>query len=176
LRLEPDSIPVLEAYCRFLNATNEFVDSLVACARTLNFDPWDGLALYHIGLAQLQLGRFEDALATFKQADSFGTPQVSRWTWKLGAGWAYLLLALPWLQISIAITPASGRSYMLLAAAYGGLGQPAEAKTAMEKGLALRPGSTVSNVAVPRKNASAAFVAAAERIERTLVTVGLPEH
>jgi DNA-binding winged helix-turn-helix (wHTH) protein/TolB-like protein len=42
LRVEPDSIPVLEAYCRFLNATNEFVDSLVACARTLNFDPWDG--------------------------------------------------------------------------------------------------------------------------------------
>jgi len=35
----------------------------------------------------------------------------------------------------------------------------------------------VSNVvAVPRKKASAAFVAAAERIERTLVTVGLPEH
>jgi hypothetical protein len=65
---------------------------------------------------------------------------------------------------------------MLLAAAYEGLGQPAEAKTAMEKGLALRPGSTVSNVAVPRKNASAAFVAAAERIERTMVTVGLPEH
>jgi DNA-binding winged helix-turn-helix (wHTH) protein/tetratricopeptide (TPR) repeat protein/TolB-like protein len=181
LRVEPDSIPVLEAYCRFLNATNEFVDSLVACARTLNFDPWDGLALYHIGLAQLQLGRFEDALATFKQADNFGTPQVSRWTWKLGAGWTYLMMdrsadALPWLQSSIAITPASGRSYMLLAAAYEGLGQSAEAKNAMEKGLTLRPGSNVSNVAVPRRNASAAFVAAAERIERTLVAVGLPEH
>jgi DNA-binding winged helix-turn-helix (wHTH) protein/Tfp pilus assembly protein PilF/TolB-like protein len=181
LRVEPDSIPVLEAYCRFLNATNEFVDSLVACARTLNFDPWDGLALYHIGLAQLQLGRFEDALATFKQADSLGTPQVSRWTWKLGIGWAYLMMdrsadALPWLQSSIAITPASGRSYMLLAAAYEGLGQPAEAKAAMEKGLALRPGSNVSNVAIPRRNACAAFVAASERIERILVTMGLPEH
>ena len=181
LRVEPDSIAVLEAYCRFLNATNEFVDSLVACARTLNFDPWDGLALYHIGLAQLQLGRFEDALSTFKQADSFGTPQVSRWTWKLGAGWTYLMMgrsadALPWLQSSIAITPASGRSYMLLSAAYNGLGQPAEAKAAMEKALALRPGSTVSNVALPRKNASPAFVAAIERIERVLVAEGLPEH
>lgn len=181
LRVEPDSIAVLEAYCRFLNATNEFVDSLVACARTLNFDPWDGLALYHIGLAQLQLGRFEDALSTFKQADSFGTPQVSRWTWKLGAGWTYLMMgrsadALPWLQSSIAITPASGRSYMLLSAAYNGLGQPAEAKAAMEKALALRPGSTVSNVALPRKNSSPAFVAAIERIERVLVAEGLPEH
>jgi DNA-binding winged helix-turn-helix (wHTH) protein/tetratricopeptide (TPR) repeat protein/TolB-like protein len=181
LRVEPNSIQVLEAYCRFLNATNEFAESLVTCARTLNFDPWDGLALYHIGLAQLQLGRFEDALATFKQANGFDTPQVSRWTWRLGVGWAYLLLdrsadALPWLQSSIAITPASGRSYMLLAAAYEGLGQPAEAKAAMEKGLALRPGSTLSNVVLPRKNSSAAFLATSERINRAFVTAGLPEH
>ena len=182
LRVEPDSIlKVLEAYCRFLNATNEFVECLVACARALNFDPWDGLALYHIGLAQLQLGRFEDALATFKQADRFDTPQVSRWTWQLGAGWVNLMMdrsadALPWLQSSIAITPASGRSYMLLAAAYDGLGQPAEAKAAMEKGLALRPGSTLSNVVLPRKNASAAFMAASERINRALVVAGLPER
>jgi hypothetical protein len=34
----------------------------------------------------------------------------------------------------------------------------------------------VSNVAIPRRNASAAFVAASERIERILVTMGLPEH
>jgi Flp pilus assembly protein TadD len=71
---------------------------------------------------------------------------------------------------------ASGRSYMLLSAAYHGLGQPAEAKTAMEKALALRPGSTVSNVALPRKNSSPALVAAIERIERTLVAEGLPER
>ena len=94
--------------------------------------------------------------------------------WRLGAGWTYLMMgrsadALPWLQSSIAITPASGRSYMLLSAAYHGLGQPAEAKAAMEKALALRPGSTVSNVALPRKNASSAFIAAIERIERLLV-------
>jgi tetratricopeptide (TPR) repeat protein len=181
LRVQPDSIPVLEAYCRFLNATNEFVDSLVACARTLSFDPWDGLALYHIGLAQLQLGRFEDALATFKQADRYNTPPVSRWTWQLGAGWVNMLMgrsqdALPWLQSSIAITPASGRSYMLLAAAYADLGQPAEAKAAMDKALALRPGSNMGNVAVPRKNASPTFLAASDAVLRALVAIGLPER
>jgi DNA-binding winged helix-turn-helix (wHTH) protein/tetratricopeptide (TPR) repeat protein len=181
LRVRPNYIPVLEAYCRFLNATNEFVDSLVACARTLSFDPWDGLALYHIGLAQLQLGRFEDALATFKQADRFDTPRVSRWTWRLGAGLTYLVMgrsedALPWLQSSIAITPASGRSYMLLSAAYQGLGRPAEAKAAMDKGLALRPGSNLSNFALPPKNASPAYLAAAEQIERACVAAGLPER
>jgi DNA-binding winged helix-turn-helix (wHTH) protein/Tfp pilus assembly protein PilF/TolB-like protein len=181
LRVNPSYIPVLEAYCRLLNATNEFVESLVACARTLNFDPWNGLALYHIGLAQLQLGRFEDALATFKQADRFDTPQVSRWTWKLGAGMTYLLMgrsedALPWLERSIAITPASGRSYMLLSAAYQGLGRPAEAKAAMDKALALRPGSNASNVALPPKNASPGFLAASERIGRAFIAAGLPER
>jgi len=165
LHLKPRSVPVLEAYCRFLNATNEFAESLVACARTLDFDPWDGLALYHLGLAQLQLGRFEAALATFKEADRFDTPQVSRWTWPLGAGLTYLVMdrnqeALPWLLKSIAITPASGRSYMLLAAAYQRLGRPDEAKAAMTKALALRPDSTVGNVRLPTKNASAAFLAA----------------
>ncbi|MDE5454823.1 tetratricopeptide repeat protein [Bradyrhizobium sp. CSA112] len=181
LRTKPDSIPVLEAYCRFLNATNYFTESLVACARTLSFDPWNGLALYHIGLAQLQLGRFEDALATFKQADRFDTPQVSRWTWKLGAGMTYLLMdrsedALPWLQRSIAITPASGRTYMLLSAAYQGLGQPAEAKAAMDKALVLRPGSNLVNVALPPKNASPTFLAASEWIGRAYVAAGLPER
>jgi hypothetical protein len=35
-------VPVLETYCRFLTATNHFIESLVACARTLSFDPWTG--------------------------------------------------------------------------------------------------------------------------------------
>ena len=181
LRVRPDSIPVLEAYCRFLNATNAFVESLVACARTLNLDPWDGMALYHIGLDQLQLGRFEDSLATFQQADRFDTPQVSRWTWKLGAGWANLSMgrnedAVTWLQRSIAITPASGRSYMLLAVAYHRLGQPDEAKAAMAKAMALRPGSTAANAEPPTLNASEAYLERGRRISRDLIELGLPER
>ena len=43
LRAKPNSIPVLEAYCRFLSATNHFVESLVICATVLSFDPWNGL-------------------------------------------------------------------------------------------------------------------------------------
>ncbi|KZD20757.1 winged helix-turn-helix domain-containing protein [Tardiphaga robiniae] len=181
LKLKPDYLPVLEAYCRFLNATNEFVESLVACARTLSFDPWNGVALYHIGLTQLQLGRFEEALVMFKQADRFDTPRVSRWTWQLGAGMSYLFMgraedALPWLQSSIAITPASGRPYMLLSAAYQQLGRHDEAKAAMDKALALRPGSNLNNIAPPPKNANTAFLAALGTIGRANVAAGLPER
>ena len=156
LRTKPNYIPAHEAYCRFLNATNQFRESLVACARALSFDPWNGIALYHVGLAQIQTGRFEDALATFKRADRLDTPQVSRWTSMIGAGWANMLMgraedAVPWLLKSIAITSASGRTHMLLAAAYQQLGKTDEATAAMEKGRELRPGSTVGNVRRPRK-------------------------
>jgi Flp pilus assembly protein TadD len=180
LRARPNYIPANEAYCRFLNATNQFRASLVACAKALSFDPWNGIALYHVGLAQVQTGRFEDALATFMQADRFDTPQVSRWTWKIGAGWANMLMgraedAVPWLLKSIAITSASGRTHMMLAAAYQQLGRTEEARAAMKKGRELRPGSTVQNVPTPTKNSSPIYIEATERILRLMAAAGLPE-
>jgi len=180
LRVKPDSIPVLEAYCRFLNATNAFVESLVACGRTLSLDPWDGIALYHIGLDQTQLGRFEDALATFQQADRYNTPEVSRWTWLLGAGWVNVLMdrnedAVRWLQRSIDVTPASGRTHMLLAVAYLRLGRLDEARATMAKALALRPGSKVPNVQMPTLNASEAYLEKDRIIVRQLIELGLPD-
>lgn len=181
LRMWPNSIAVLETYCRFLSATNHFVESLVTCARILSFDPWNGSALYLIGLGQINLGRFEDALATFQKADRYDTPSVSRWTWLLGVGWANLMMgradeALPWLKRSIAITPASGRSQMTLAAAYQKAGRFAEAKAAMKDGLKLRPGTTALNFAPPMKNSSPVFIQAANQIIQLMVDAGLPDH
>jgi DNA-binding winged helix-turn-helix (wHTH) protein/TolB-like protein/Tfp pilus assembly protein PilF len=181
LRAKPTYLPVLEGYCRFLTATNHFVESLIACARTLTFDPWDGLALFNLGMTEVQLGRFEEALATFKQADQFDTPQVSRWTWLLGAGWTTTLMgrneeALPWLQRSIAITPGTGRSDAVLAAAYQRLGRTDEAKAAMARTMELRPGSTAANIVLPTKNASSVFLEANERLIRAEVEAGLPER
>ncbi len=181
LRRKPTYLPVLEGYCRFLTATNDFAESLIACARILTFDPWDGLALFNLGITQVQLGRFEDALATFKQADQFDTPQVSRWTWLLGAGWTTMLMgrneeALSWLQRSIAITPGTGRTHALLAAAYQLLGRTDEAKAAMAKTMELRPGSTAGEILPPTMNASPVFLEANGRILRAEVEAGLPER
>jgi DNA-binding winged helix-turn-helix (wHTH) protein/Tfp pilus assembly protein PilF/TolB-like protein len=181
LRSKPNSIPVLEAYCRFLSATNHFVESLVTCAKALSFDPWNGAALYLIGLGQNFLGRFDDALATFRQADSYDTPPTSRWTWLLGAGVANLLMgrdeeALSWLQRSIAITPATGRSHMLLAVAYQRLGRTEEARAAIQEGLRLRPGTTKLSVWPPTKNLSPVYLEAADRVVQAMVDAGLPEQ
>ena len=179
--LRPRSIAVLEAQCRFLSATNEFVESLVACARAVSFDPWNGSALYQTGLAQLFLGRFEDALTSFREADRYDTPAVSRWTWLLGIGWVNLLLgrdteAADWLERSIAITPASGRTHLMLAIAYQRLGRTAEAKAALATGLQLRPGSTIANVQPPGRNVSPAFLEASGRAQAVLAELGLPER
>lgn len=175
----PRSIVVLEAQCRFLSATNAFAESLVACAQVLDFDPWDGATLYLVGLSQLNLGRFADALATFELADRHDTPAGARWTWLLGAGWASLLLdrnaeAVDWLERSIAITPASGRSHMLLAVAYQRLGRAGDARAAMAQGMALRPASTMTNVLPPLHNTSPVFVAASEQVMQTMAALGLP--
>ncbi|MBC9876693.1 transcriptional regulator CadC [Bradyrhizobium sp. INPA01-394B] len=181
LRSKPNAIAVLEAHCRFLSATNHFVESLVTCAKALSFDPWDGAALYLIGLGQIYLGRFDDALTTFQQADRYDTPSASRWTWLLGAGMAYVLMgrdeeALPWLQRSIAITPGTGRSHFLLAAAYQRSGRREEARAAIAEGLHLRPGTTRLNVSPPMKNASPVCLAAWERVVQAEVDAGLPER
>lgn len=178
-RSRPQSIAVLGAYCRLLTATNQFAESLVACARALTLNPWDGAALYQIGLAEVQLGRFEDGLRTFAEADRFDTPAVSRWTWLLGAGWANLLLdrnaeAIGLLERSIAITPGSGRSYMLLATAYRRLGRKTEAWEAFLKGMALRPDFTVRTLPLSRRNASDTYLVATQAVLRTLVEIGLP--
>jgi DNA-binding winged helix-turn-helix (wHTH) protein/tetratricopeptide (TPR) repeat protein len=180
LETSPRSIAVLEAYCRFLAATNNFVESLVACARVLSFDPWNGSALYQLGLTQLHLGRFEDALASFRQAYRFDTPSVSRWTWLLGIGWANLLLgndaeAAQWIERSIAITPASGRSHLLLAVAYQRLGRFEDARAAMARALELRPGSNSVNVSSPTRNASPVFLEVVETLRRAMIAAGLPE-
>lgn len=180
LKQEPNYIPVLQGYCRFLAATNYFADSLIACEKALSFQPWDGMALFQMGLSQLQLGRAEDALVTFQRADTFDTPQVSRWTWLLGAGLTLVHLnrneeAVPWLQRSLAITPGTGRTHMVLAAAYQALGRHDEAKEAIAKALQLRPGSNVDNIGLPTKNQSARYLGRAAEIRTLLIAAGMPE-
>jgi DNA-binding winged helix-turn-helix (wHTH) protein/TolB-like protein/Tfp pilus assembly protein PilF len=181
LEQAPNYIPALDGYCRFLTATNHFVESLVACANALNFDPWNGLVMFQIGLSQLQLGRFTDALDTFQRADTFDTPQVSRWTWLLGAGLALVVLdrdqeALTWLQRSRDITAGTGRTDMLIAAADQSLGRFADARAAMARGMALRPGSSADNVGLPTRNASPLYLARSAAIKQLMVAAGLPPH
>jgi tetratricopeptide (TPR) repeat protein len=98
----------------------------------------------------------------------------------LGAGWTYMLMgraeeAVSWLQRSIAITPGTGRTHLLLMAAYQQLGRSDEAKAALAKALELRPGSTARNALLPTKNTSPVYLGALERLIRIEVEAGLPE-
>jgi len=179
VKREPNYIPVLQGYCRLLQTINEFSETLVVCQNALRFDPWDGLAMFQIGMAQLRLGRFEDALTTFERADAIDTPQVSRWTWPLGAGFTLAMMeryeqALPWLEQSRAITPASGRTDLLIAACLQALGREQDARGIVTRGLKLRPGTTGENVGLPSKNQSPRYNASAERLTNLMIAAGLP--
>lgn len=180
MQAKPHYIPVLEAHCRLMTMADRVPETLVACGRMLSFDPWHGIALFHLGIAQTRQGRFDEALASFRQADAFDTPPFARWTWLLGAGMIYMLMeryeeALPWLERSLAVTQGTGRTHFALAVACQKLGRSEEAKVAFARGLELRPGSTTSNVPLPRKNGSPIFLAAFDRYVRALVRLGLPE-
>ncbi len=181
LRVKPTYVPVLESYCRLLSATNRFVDSLVACARVLSFDPWNGLAIYHIGLNQIFLGRFEEAVTNFKLADQYDTPTVSRWTWLLGAGFALNYLeryeeAASWLERSLAVTEGTGRTHFMLVTAYHRLGRNAEAQAMLAKGMALRPGATADNIGPPTANTSPVYLEASAKLRDILVEAGMPRR
>jgi DNA-binding winged helix-turn-helix (wHTH) protein/tetratricopeptide (TPR) repeat protein len=179
LKAEPNYLPLLQSYCRLLTATNHFADSLIACARALNQDPWDGLVLFHIGMTHIQLGRYDDALSAFLMADRHDTPQVSRWTWLLGVGVAYVFMdrseeALPWLKRSLAITPGTGRTHFVLAAAYQRLGRHEEARAALAEGMKIRPGTTAKNVSLPAKNTSPTYLARLKEINALMIAAGMP--
>jgi tetratricopeptide (TPR) repeat protein len=180
VKKEPNYIPVLQAYCRLLQTINEFTETLVVCQNALRFDPWDGLVMFQIGMAQVRVGRFEDALATFEYADALDTPQVSRWTWPLGAGVALVAMeryeeALPWLKRSIDVTPGTGRTHLLIAAALQALGRHEEARRYVDTALKLRPGTTAANVGLPTKNQSQRYMASVSVIQNLLVAAGLPK-
>ena len=138
--------------------------------------PIDGTATQ---VDNIQLGRFDDALAAYMLANRYDTPQVSRWTWLLGVGQAYVFMdrsedALPWLQRSIAVTPGTGRTHFLLAAAYQRLGRFDEARAAVAAGMKLRPGTTAANVSLPKKNASATYLERGKEINDLLIAAGMP--
>lgn len=180
LKAEPDYLPLLQSYCRLLTATNHFADSLIACAKALNHNPWDGLVLFHVGLTQIQLGRYDDALSAFMLADRYDTPQVSRWTWLLGVGYTYVFMdrnedALPWLERSLAITPGTGRTHFLMAAAYQALGRADDAKAAVAEGMKIRPNTTAANISLPKKNTSPVYLTRASEILQLMIAAGMPK-
>ncbi len=178
-RAEPGHLAAQQGLCRLATATNAFADALVGCAGALDYNPWDGTSLYQLGLTQLQLGRSDDALATFQQAERGDQPALSRWTWLLGAGWALLTLDRPeesvsYVERSLAQTVGTGRSHFLLAIALHRLGRHDEARRAAAAGMALRPGSTAANISLSTRGASPSFAARITQTRAVLIELGVP--
>jgi hypothetical protein len=61
----------------------------------------------------------------------------------------------------------AGRNYLMM-------DRTEEANAALTEALRLRPGSTVSNIVIPTKNASPAYIEARNQADQALFKVGLP--
>ena len=125
------------------------------------------------------LGRTEEALESFREADRLEPNSPERGTWLQGAGQACLMLArydeaIAWLRRAIAEPARTGRAYAWLAAAYALSGNDSDARAALKEFRRLRPAGTLRSwyfkgVGSPRT------VEQMERVRQGLRMAGLPE-
>jgi len=179
LKAKPTYLPALDANCLYMRAADRFLDGLPACDAVLAIDPWSVRAIKEMGLDQMILGRFEEALVSFAKADRLDATHGIRWAWLEGAGLVSLLLdrndeAVSWLNRSIAAAPGTGRSFALLAAAYERLGRHDEASAALEKFRARQPEASLRSMFPPDRKGNPRYVEAMQRLRPALAQTGLP--
>ena len=181
LRAKPSHIPAHEAYCRFLNATNQFRASLVACARALSFDPWNGIALFHVGLAQIQTGTLRGRAGDVQAGGPVRYPAGLALDMddRRGLGQHADGPCRRRRAVAAEVDRDHLRQRTHAHAAGGGLSATGQDRAKPERrwkrARELRPGSTYRNVPTPTKNSSPVYIEAAERIMQLMVAAGLPE-
>ncbi len=179
LKAKPTYLPGLDANCIYMRAVDRFLDGLPACDAVLAIDPWSVRAIKEIGINQMILGRFEEALASFVKADQLDTLHGIRWTWLEGAGLVSLLLnkneeAIGWLSRSIEAAPGTGRSFALLAAADERLGHHDEARAALDKFRERQPSATLRSMFAANRTGNVRYVEAMLRLRPAFAQIGLP--
>jgi DNA-binding winged helix-turn-helix (wHTH) protein/TolB-like protein/tetratricopeptide (TPR) repeat protein len=179
LKAKPTYLPALDANCIYMRAVDRFLDALPACDAVLAIDPWSVRAIKEIGINQMILGRFEEALASFERADQLDALHGIRWTWLEGAGLASLLLdrneaAVSWLTRSLEAAPGTGRSFALLAVADERLGRQGDARTALANFRERQPNATLRSMFPPQRKGNPRYVEAMQNLRPALAAVGLP--
>lgn len=179
LKAKPTYLPGLDANCIYMRAVDRFLDALAACDAVLAINPWSVRAIKEMGLDQMILGRFEEALASFAKADRLDAFHGMRWTWLEGAGLVALLLdrneeAVSWLTRAIAAAPGTGRSLALLAAADERLGRHGEATAVLAKFRERRPDATLGAMFPANRKGNPHYVEAMQRLRPPLAEAGLP--
>jgi class 3 adenylate cyclase/TolB-like protein/Flp pilus assembly protein TadD len=172
LLLDPAHIGGLYVRCVMLRARGRVAEAVTACQAVLDRNPASASAHKEIGYDKLILGRADEALAEFEQANRLDPGSPQRWTWLQGAGLACLVLqrdeeAIRWLEQSVEVNPSFGRDRAWLAAAYALTERDKEARDAMAEFRRLRPRESLRNLR--------GLAASDERVLGGLRKAGVPE-
>ena len=154
LEIEPRHIVALKIHAAVLRAEGKFEEAVTASQAVIVQKPGEPWSYKEIGLSQLYLGRFEEALIWFEKADQIEPRDPSRWKWFGALGRVQFFLrrdeeAIRSLRLSASANPNDPRAYALLASIYALSGRNDEAGAALAACLSLRPDMTDHTV-VPR--------------------------
>src|SRR5665213_2296855 len=178
LLIAPGSMRVLGARCQTLRAKRQFEPAIKTCSELAQRFPKYAFPHKEIGYDKLMLGRTDEALAEFFEADRLAPHSRLRWTWQQGMGLAYLMggedqKAIEWLARAALDAPNAGNPVALLASAYALVGREQEAREALVHHLKLWPNATLKTF--EPSTGTAAFDSKMQRVLEGLRLAGLPE-
>ena len=184
LAIEPRHIVALKIHAALFRAEGLFNDAIAASQVVIAQNPGEPWAYKEVGLSELYLGWFHEALDWFEKADQIGPRDPSRWIWLGAMGRTQFFLgrdeeAIRLLKLSADANPNDARAYALLAAIYASSGRNDEAASALASCLRLRPEMTINRLfadwSVPLQATSAAYRRQHERFREGLRIAGMPD-
>jgi TolB-like protein/cytochrome c-type biogenesis protein CcmH/NrfG len=184
IALAPDHIGVMKARALSLRARGLFADAIVANMSVIALNPGDPTAYRELGLNNLYLGRPEEAVDWFRNADTVAPRDRGRWTWLQGLGRALMHLgrdaeAVEALRLAVHSNPHLSRDRAFLAAAEALAGNIGDARLHLAKYDESDPGMTVQRFAeernsVPLNAESPGYLRGHQRILEGLRRAGMP--
>ncbi|HUK10951.1 MAG TPA: tetratricopeptide repeat protein [Stellaceae bacterium] len=184
LAIEPRHIVALRIHAGLLRAEGNFDAAISASKAVIEQNPGEPWAYKEVGLSELYLGRFQDALDWFEKADQIGPRDPGRWIWLGAMGRVQFFLgnndqAIRLLKLSAEANPKDVRAYALLAAVFALSDRSEDASQALASCLRLRPETTISELfddwSVPLDATSPIYRRQHERFREGLRLAGMSE-
>ena len=178
IRIAPEDMMVRGAQCHVLRAMRQFEAAIKVCGQSAKNFPKYPFLHKEIGYNELMLGRLDEALAEFLEADRIAPDSKLRWSWNQGIGLIYLMQgedqkAIDRLSRAALEAPNAGHPSAYLASAYALVGREQEARDAMDHYMKLWPQTSLANFG-PTVG-TAAFNAKMVRVREGLRLAGLTE-
>jgi len=179
LSLAPESALAHLSLGSVLGVTDRVEDAIAECERALSIDRNLAIAHAAIGMYKVYVSRAEETEAHVKEALRLSPRDTSAFYWLMFVGVANISLgkdedAIVWLRRSIEANRNNPMSHFALASVLAGLDRLAEARVAVQAGLALNPQFTIARLRTGP--ASTTNFVGRERFIEGLRNAGIPEE